>query len=500
MKHWKNLLKTSFLLIGLLLIAAPVFAHEGEAAVPLAGTISWIFLGFGVLVIAVVGFILFTSKEKNRSPEKFKEQEGFAGYIARMRMFSYNARLYMIHVVGMDVIHGTWEVVFNLYLLTIGFDVAFIGLRILLRAMSSAIMSIPAGIISDRIGRKMSFILGDGVGALMSLVAISTNNPTLILGAAVVAGFFGSLHGVSEPAFMAENSEDYERIHLFSVADGTRTAAAVIGSVLAGLLPLLILGDNQEALVTTYRIVAYIGIIIWFGSLIPAVLLKTKGATASGSLTLRTMFSNIKHPDRIFKLSLPSALLALGAGFTLPLMNVYFYKGLGRAEVEIGAIFAGGSALLVVASFMAPFIAERLGKVRAIITMQIISVPFIFLLGYADQLGELAGSVVMVAVLAYVARITTMDVTGPIREAFGMEILDPSERGTQVGIQRALSGIFYGIAAYFGGQMMSAGNYQSPFLIMGGFYIVSIALFWYFFGQKSQDSIPAVELTGQGTD
>jgi MFS family permease len=495
-----NLVKISVLLIGLFVIAPSVFAHEAEASVPIAGMVSWAFLGFGLLVISVVGFILFTSKVTERSADVFNEQSGFAGYIARMRMFSYNARLYMIHVVGMDVIHGTWEVVFNLYLLTVGFDATFVGLRILLRASSSALMSIPAGIISDRIGRKMSFILGDGMGAAMSLLAISTNNPYLILGAAVVAGFFGSLHGVSEPAFMAENSEDYERIHLFSVADGTRTAASVIGSVLAGLLPLLILGNNPEALVSTYRMVAYIGIVIWFASLIPAVMLKTKGATASGSLTLRTMFSNIKHPDRIFKLSVPSALLALGAGFTLPLMNVYFHEGLGRAEVEIGAIFAAGSALLVIASFMAPLIAARLGKVRAIVTMQIISVPFIFLLGYADQLGELAGSVMLVAVLAYAARITTMDVTGPIREAFGMEILDPSERGTQVGIQRALSGLFYGVAAYFGGLMMNAGNYQSPFLIMAGIYIVSIALFWYFFGQKTQDSIPAAELTGQGTD
>lgn len=501
MTRWKNtLLRTSLITIALLLLALSVFAHEGEAAHPIAGLVSWGFLFFGLMVIAVVGFILFTSKVTNRSAEKFKSQTGVAGYIARMQMFSYNARLYMIHVVGMDVIHGTWEVVFNLYLLTIGFDPAFIGVRVLLRAASSAFMSIPAGLISDRIGRKMSFILGDGVGAAMSLIAISTENPTLILGAAVVAGAFGSLHGVSEPAFMAENSEDYERVHLFSVADGTRTAASVIGSVLAGLLPLLILADNPEALIMTYRIVAYIGIIIWFASLIPAVLLKTKGATAEGALTLRTMFSNIKHPDRIFKLSLPSALIALGAGFTLPLMNVYFYEGLGREEIEIGAIFAGGSALLVVASFMAPFIAQRLGKVRAVVTMQAVSVPFIFLLGYADQLGDVLGSVVMVAVIAYVARITTMDVTGPIREAFGMEILDPGERGTQVGIQRALAGMLYGVAAYLGGQMMSTGDYHTPFLIMAGFYIVSIALFWFFFGGKQKFTAPSVELSGQGTD
>jgi hypothetical protein len=48
--------------------------------------------------------------------------------------------------------------------------------------------------------------------------------------------------------------------------------------------------------------------------------------------------------------------------------------------------------------------------------------------------------------------------------------------------------------------MMNAGNYQSPFLLMAGFYIVSIALFWYFFGGKQKLVVPSAELSGQGAD
>lgn len=496
-----NLIRTISLVFLLWWVTPSVLAHGGEEAIAIAGSFSWVFLAFGIIVIVIVSVILFMNNSTTeRSAEAFEEQTGFSGYIARMRMFSSNARLYMVHVVGMDVIHGTWEVVFNLYLLALGFDVTFIGLRILLRAISSGVMSIPSGLISDRIGRKMSFIVGDGMGAVMSLIAISTGNPTLILVTAVLGGVFGSLHGVSEPAFMAENSEDYERIHLFSVADGTRTAAAIIGSVLAGLMPLLLLGDNLEALVSTYRMVAYFGIVIWFASLIPALLLKKTAfdEKAKEPLTIRKMFANIKNPDRIFKLSLPAALIGLGAGFTLPLMNVYFKEGLGTSDVEIGAIFAAGQALLVVGSFLAPLIAARLGKIRAIVAMQLLSVPFILMLAYATEIGGVLGSVAIVTVMAYVARITTMDVTGPIREAFGMEILDPAERGTQVGIQRALTAALYGGAGYVGGLLMNSGNFSTPFLLMAACYVLSILLFWTFFGRWK--SKPAYEIAGQGTD
>jgi hypothetical protein len=229
--------------------------HDGgHEAAPIAGPLSWGFLGFGVFVIVAVAAILFTGRPGRRpAAADFEQLTGFGGHLAKMRLFSRNARLYMIHVVGMDVIYGTWMVMFNLYLLAAGFDVAFIGLRLLLASVASAAVSIPAGMSSDRIGRKLSFILGDGVGAAMSLIAISTTDPTLLLVTAVIGGAFGALHGVSEPAFMAENSESHERVHLFSLSDGTRTAAAIIGSVLAGLAPTLAASADLNAKVSLFR-------------------------------------------------------------------------------------------------------------------------------------------------------------------------------------------------------------------------------------------------------
>lgn len=469
-----------------MLLALPsiALAHDGMEAEPLAiaGPLSWVFLIFAILVIVVVAAILFARRSGEAAPGAIT-QTGLRGYTARMRAFSRNARLYMIHVVGMDVIYGTWEVVFNLYLLAVGFDVAFIGLRILLRSISFAVMSIPAGVISDRIGRKLSFILGDGMGALMALVAISTTNPTLILAAAVTGGLFGSLHGVSEPAFMAENSRDDERVHLFSVASGTRTAAAIIGSALAGLASVIFAVQADAVSVGTYRLVAYGGIAIWFGSLIPAILLRQTISSAPVA-SLRQFFANIEHPGRIFRLVLPAALIGLGAGFVIPLMNVYFKEGLGSTDLEIGATFSAGQALLVVAAFLAPLLAARLGKIRAIVFSQLVSLPFIILLAFAPEIGGALGSVLAVAGLAYMLRITTMDAVWPVRSAFAMEILAPGERGTQVGIENALESALAGIAAFFGARFMNAGDFRTPFLIMAGLYLAATLTFWAFFREK----------------
>lgn len=486
-----NLRRLSVVLITfvVLLIPSRALAHSGGTMSAIAPLLAWGFLGFGVLVICGVSAVLFTGRREDvtaSSPVAFDDLTGFQGYIAKMRVFSRNARLFIVHVVGMDVIWGTWSVLFNLYLLAVGFDIAFIGLRILISSVASALSSIPAGLISDRIGRKRSFVLGDGIGAVMALIAISSTSEIVLLVTAAVGGMFGALHGVAEPAFMAENSEDYERVHLFSVSGGTRTAAMIIGAALAGLVPLLVSAADDAARVEVYRTVSYVGILGWFLSLVPAVMLQQIASPAPEPATYaRGIFKNVKNPGLIFKLTLPEVLIALGAGFALPLMNVFFQSGVGSEEIEISAVFTTGMAFLVVASFLAPLLATRLGKVPAIVLSRGLSIPFILLLAFAPSLGSESVSVLSLAGLAYIGRITLFNMAGPVRAAYAMELLDKQERGTQVGIEQALGAGLAGIAGFFGARLMDAGDFSLPFILMGIFYAIAVWQFWSYFGLRA---------------
>lgn len=475
-----------------LIPSAQVLAHGGDSEPsPMAGPLAWGFMGFGILVILAVSVVLLTGSRQGdikSGVQAAYQMKGLGGYLAKMRYFSRNARLYMVHVVGMDVIYGSWAVLFNLYLLAVGYDIEFIGLRILLGSLASGLTALPAGMISDRIGRKLSFVLGDGMGALMSLIAISTSNEPLLLVTAVIGGMFSSLHGVAEPAFMAENSENYERVHLFSVSSGTRTAAAIIGSALAGLVPLLLASVEGVEKISMYRWVAYLGIGGWFASLIPAVMLQqVKEARPVSRLELRRLFDNVRNPRLIMKLTIPEVLVGFGAGFALPLMNVFFQSGVGSEEIEIGAVFAAGQAFLVVGSFLAPFIAARLGKVNSVLFTRAASIPFILLMGFSIELGGGFGTVLSIAGFAYIARITLMNMASPVRSAFAMELLDPAERGTQVGLEQALWSGLSGLAGYLGARMMDAGDFTSPFVLMAGLYLVAVIVFWRFFGGQESE-------------
>lgn len=412
---------------------------------------------------------------------RITEPDAKVGYLEAMRMFSRNARLYVLHVIGMDMIHGSWIVLFNLYLLAIGFDVKFVGLRLVVSGVAGALLAVPAGRVSDRIGRKASFILGDGLGATLGVINILTLNRSVLLTTAVIGAFFSSLHHVSEPPFMHENSRPAERIHLFSIASSLRTASAMVGSLLAGFLPLLLAARVGK--LTAYRWATFVGLGLWFLSLIPALMLRKEVSFTEeprAEPVRRRFLPTIENPILFAKLVIPEVLLAFGGGLVLPLANVFFAKGLHAHEGEIGSTFAGGQFALAVSALFAPFLVARMSKVSAVCITRLAAVPFVLVLMYSMS-NHQSGWAMPVVMGAWVLRTAVFNVSSPIESAFNMEVLSLRERATLAGLDVAAYSGMTALGAFISSRLLTSGDYSTPFLGMAAMYILSTALFWKFF-------------------
>ncbi len=408
-------------------------------------------------------------------------------YVAKTRQFSRNANLYVLHVIGMDMIHGSWAVLFNLYLLAIGFDIRFIGLRLVIEGAASALTAIPAGLVSDRIGRKASFILGDGIGAVLGVVMISTRSEAVLLAAPALGAFFGNLHHTAEPAFMAENSKREERVHLFAVAGSLRTFSAMLGALIAGLVPALFI--PSVGAIVAYRWATYAGLALWFFSLIPALMLRSYeaeerpeaefGRSAPARRGLRTLFSGITHPRRIALFVLTSAFISFGYGAVGPLFNVAFHEGDVQAgETDLGFMFAAGELGLAAATLLVPLLAARMLKVDAIAMTRLLALPFVMGMGLLPiVLGQ--GQLLLLLVGgSYVGRVMIFRMSRPLDDAFNMEVLDARERATNTGIEMAVGGALSAVAIFAGSRLMDAGDFTTPFMIMAVCYLVSTLIYW----------------------
>src|SRR5574341_43814 len=186
----------------------------------------WIWaLGLGVLALIVFGLI-----RQARRGTLIGE---------RVRGFSRNARLLLIRSPFSGLSVSLFRLLFNLYLLAVGFDTLFVAKFAAINWTCHGLSVIPSGILSDLFGRRRVFLIGYGGNLLATTAVIFVTDPSLLLVLAAVIGLFEGGHAIVGPPFMVEQSREDERVHLFSLNGGIQVAAASVGNLAGGLLPLL---------------------------------------------------------------------------------------------------------------------------------------------------------------------------------------------------------------------------------------------------------------------
>nr|WP_316047315.1 hypothetical protein [Planococcus glaciei] len=88
----------------------------------------------------------------------------------------------------------------------------------------------------------------------------------------------------------------------------------------------------------------------------------------------------------IFHFSFASLLIGLGSGLVVPYLNLYFSNRFEASNTYIGLILALGSAMTVVATLIGPLLVNKVGKVKAMLLFQLLSIPFLILTAYTTSL------------------------------------------------------------------------------------------------------------------
>ena len=101
--------------------------------------------------------------------------------IEPIRSFNRAARLFLLAILIYGVIYSGWQLFFNFYILQNGFSRDFLGLVNSLPSAAGLVFSIPLGRLSDRIGRKVSLVIGFLLYSLALLAQITFRQPTLII-------------------------------------------------------------------------------------------------------------------------------------------------------------------------------------------------------------------------------------------------------------------------------------------------------------------------------
>jgi MFS family permease len=206
---------------------------------------------------------------------------------------------------------------------------------------------------------------------------------------------------------------------------------------------------------------------------IPAANTNTYGTLAQ---RLRLYISQlIKQYDWILigRAIIPTTLIAVGAGLTIPFMNLFFYHRFGVNTNNFALLGAITACLVFVSTLLVPRIKNRLGY-KAIPITQSFAIASLVLLGMTDQMTHFHLALPL-ALFCFTIRQPLMSLANPMTSELTMYYVGNHNRELMGAIVSAIWSGSWFISSYLFGVLRGMGlPYGSIFFITATFYMVGV--------------------------
>ncbi len=349
------------------------------------------------------------------------------------------------------------------------------GIVVTLMGVSTFCASIPLGMVADRYGRKKVLIAGNIIASLTVAAFALTTNPTLLFAAAILEGVSEGAASAATSALLAEKCEPSKRNSVFSLFGFAQSMAFGAGGF---AIPAVVIfrvmgfGDRES------HILLYVAIALLSLASTALMLRITESRTPSKTKATESRFSvkallPQKSRDILLKYVLTGATIAFGAGLFVPLMTRWMYRQYNVNDQLSGFVLAVASFFIAAATLASPYIAKKIGLIKAVVVTQAASTLFMFTIPLSPSF--FLGSVV------YTVRAFLMNMSSPLEQSMIMGLVASDERGVASGISTALWRLPNSLSSLIGAWLIEIGFLALPFFIATAIYIVSICMFWVFF-------------------
>ena len=400
----------------------------------------------------------------------------------QQKIFNRNIRLMLgaVACVGFSFV-GLHSVLFNLYLVRLGFGTKFIGAAHGSMMLLITLFSFPGGWLGRKFGGRICMTIGMGVAAAYGLIPLagyssSLLQPVLIFTGMCCLGLGGALFVANLPSFIMANCGADERNRAFAIRGATTRVFAFVGSLVGGFLPGLISSvfnfslDGPKAF----------GAALLLAPLIFALGFVFMLLTVKAEDVLRETAGEKEEAMPVRAILVASLILLLVSGgfrSAVTFFNVYMDVRLETSTSLIGSVVAVAQLLGVPAALFMPALVKRLGRPRALaVTMAML---FVSLIGFAFLRHWAAASVLFCVVVALLA------IHESAYAAHGQELVSPGWRPIMGGALAAAMGIGTGAIGIGGGFLIDGWGYQPLFLLGAGLAFAGAILFVWRFRLKN---------------
>jgi MFS family permease len=334
---------------------------------------------------------------------------------------SLNARVYLTYTFLLSLYVGISNVIFNMYILKLGYNEQSVGLLISASLVATGLFAFPAAQCCDRMGSKTCLIISGIMTAVSLFLLYTVTSLEMLLVPSVLNGIFATIPTVIGVPFLMENTTPGDRLHLFSFNYGAFVIATTIGTALGGNLPHIssLFFVIPPISVEAYRFTPMISLIVAVIAIVPLLFIRDGKRSCRKQGDMGAFVRKLFVSRTVRQLVMISCMIGMWAGLIVPFFNVYFNKMLHAPPGQIGFIFSLAEGSMITGAAIVPYVAARFGKVKTVSLTHLLSPPFLLLLVLTTNLYLASG--------AYILRMLFMNMSSPVSTSFSMEIVHSDE-------------------------------------------------------------------------
>ncbi|MDK2372229.1 MAG: MFS transporter [Candidatus Korarchaeota archaeon] len=365
-----------------------------------------------------------------------------------IRELERDLKLLLIASIPTGLSGGMFYAVWGLYFETEGVNVSLLGLYSFLEGLLMAAVFIPAGLITDKMGRKKPVLIGYMFSAV-SLAIVSLWGLNLL--AIIVSGILGGCSSLALPAFQAwladlagSRMEEASSIQMFLYS-----VSFSAGSLMGWVPELMVMSSRDMNYSQAYRMMILLSMLATLIAIPFFLATKDKKmacSTANHPITLKDILRPL-NSSMIRRLTFLLVLSSLATGFFYPLTSYYLGEKYGVESGPVGTVL---SLIYLISSFsylVAPVFSKLLGLVKFIVLSQGFAILVMALIPLTQDF-LLASTLLILQVMGTYAPF-------PLIWALFMEYSPPDERGMVNSLYNLSVVGPRAISSLAGGNMMS---------------------------------------------
>ncbi|GAA5513610.1 hypothetical protein Dcar01_02354 [Deinococcus carri] len=407
--------------------------------------------------------------------------------------FSRQLWLYLASAFTFGLAQAFAALFLNFYLRALGLGAEWQGLVNALPALTLAALSLPAVALARRISNARTIQIGSVLSLVGAALLALAGGPLGAIAGALVQGAGAALLVVSGSPFMANHSDEKSRVTLFSVQSALMTGAGFLGNLLGGRVPELYAAATATAPdgLSALRAALVVSAAFQLAGLVPVLFLRPSGKPRPQGRSFA-----VRDRATMARLVAPNVLVGLGAGATIPFLNVFIEGKFHVDYASLGTLFAWTSLATAVTVLVQPLLVRRLGQLPAVLVVQAASLPFLAVLGFAPALWMVSA--------ALFTRGALMNAAGPVYSAYAMTALPDEDRPMYSAVNTIAWDLGWAASSLLSGVVRGVLPFDVAFRVLFGWTILmyagSVLAIYLGLYRRARRTSPTPRAAGGGVD